>query len=514
MQKVEVEIKKGEGSQSIEREPAANNTDLEKGAEDHPIAEEYSSTSNTIQGDIATTDPNLVGWDGDNDPANPMNWSEFKKYSNVLMVSLITLTVNLAASMFAPGVNAVLSDFHSSSGQLGAFTVSVYVLGFALAPLVIAPLSELYGRLPLYHVSSFFFLIFTVACALSTNMAMFIVFRLLAGCAGSAPLAIGGGSIADMIPQEKRGGAMAIFVIGPLLGPVIGPIVGAFISAALGWRWIFWILSIMVGVVWILSIVLMRETYAIVLLDRKAKRLQKQGNPGAVSILQDNRKPGVLFKVAIVRPLKILLLSPIVFMLCLYIAIVFGYLYLLFTTFPLVFEEQYNFASNIVGLSYLGLGMGMALGLVGFSLMSDRLLKSKTKAGGGEMKPEYRLPLMLYCSPILPIGFFWYGWSAQAEVHWIVPILGTTVIGFGVLNTFVYLVDAFPQYAASALAANTVFRSILGTVLPLAGSSLYAKLGLGWGNSLLGFIAAAFCPVTFVFYRYGEQIRKRYPLKL
>lgn len=149
--------------------------------------------------------------------------------------------------MFAPGVPDLMEDFHSTNLELASFVVTVYVLGFAIAPLVIAPLSELYGRLLLYHVASATFVIFSVACALSTNMAMFIIFRFLAGCAGSAPLALGGGSIADLIPQEKRGGAMAIYVIGPLLGPVIGPIIGGFLSAAEGWRWVFWLLAICVS---------------------------------------------------------------------------------------------------------------------------------------------------------------------------------------------------------------------------------------------------------------------------
>jgi len=134
------------------------------------------------------------------------------------------------------------------------------------------------------------------------------------------------------------------------------------------------------------------------------------------------------------------------------------------------------------------------------------------------MKPEDRLILLVYCSPILPIGFFWYGWSAEAHTHWIVPILGTTVIGIGMLCTFlpvqVYLVDAFPVYAASALASNAVLRCLLGAVLPFAGTPLYSRLGLGWGNTLLGLIALLFAPVTWIFSRYGEQIRNKYKIDM
>lgn len=285
----------------------------------------------------------------------------------------------------------------------------------------------------------------------------------------------------------------------------------------------------------------MRETYAVVILNRKAARLRKEtGNLALTSITDSTLTPIALFKRSLIRPLKLLLLSPIVLALSLFSALVFGLTFLLFTTFPLVFEKQYGFSSGVTGLSYLGLAMGMIFGVVLFSALSDKILKKQAK--GGEMKPEYRLPLMVYLMPVMPIGFFWYGWSAHERVHWIVPILGTLFIGIGSLFVIVsvsaadfrsrasstiyasngsaqmpaqtYLVDAFGPYAASALAANTILRSLFGTFLPLAGPPMYKTLGLGWGNTLLGFLALSFAPIPWLFYRYGEQVRKRWVVKL
>jgi len=153
----------------------------------------------------------------------------------------------LASSMFAPGIPDVMSEFHSTNTQLASFVVSVYVLGYAFGPLIIAPLSELYGRLIIYPVCNVMFVIVTVACAVSSNLNMLIGFRFLEGTFGSCPLTIGGGSIADMIPQEKRGGVMAIWALGPLLGPVIGPVIGGYLSQAKGWRWVFWLIAIIVS---------------------------------------------------------------------------------------------------------------------------------------------------------------------------------------------------------------------------------------------------------------------------
>ena len=121
---------------------------------------------------------------------------------------------------------------------------------------------------------------------------------------------------------------------------------------------------------------------------------------------------------------------------------------------------------------------------------------------------------------LMPVGLFLYGWTAEKHVHWIAPIIGTAIVGLGLLATFMpiqtYLVDAFTIYAASAIAANTVFRSLMGALLPLAGRKMYETLGLGWGNSLLGFIALAMSPMAWIFFKYGERIRKspRFQMKL
>ena len=149
--------------------------------------------------------------------------------------------------MVAPGVGQIMDDFHTTNITIGQLAVTIYLLGFACGPLIIAPLSELYGRVPAYHVCNLLWIIFTVACAVATNMPMFVIFRFLAGCAGSCPLTIGGGTVVDVIPQQSRGAAMSIFAIGPLLGPVLGPVAGGFLAQAEGWRWIFWVLTITVS---------------------------------------------------------------------------------------------------------------------------------------------------------------------------------------------------------------------------------------------------------------------------
>jgi hypothetical protein len=266
----------------------------------------------------------------------------------------------------------------------------------------------------------------------------------------------------------------------------------------------------------IISIFFLRETNAAVLLEWKAARLRKEtGNTALVSKMDRGLTPRQLFVRAITRPTKFLLLSPIVLLLSLLCAFVFGLLFMLFTTFPTVFEEQYNFSAGISGLSYLGVGIGMAVSLGVFAAVSDKL----QKALGDSPKPEGRLKPMAWVMPAVPVGIFWYGWAAEKQTHWIVPIIGTSFFGFGLLwiimPTQLYMVDAFgPEAAASALAANVILRLLFAAFVPLAGPPLYADLGLGWGNSVLGFIGVAFLPVPLFFYHYGGWLRERFPVKL
>lgn len=157
-------------------------------------------------------------------PENPMNWPSAKKVTAIGIVSLITMLSPLASTMISPATASVMSTFDSSSETLGAFVTSVYLLGYSFGPLVIAPCSEQWGRAIVYNVCNFIFLVFNIACALAPNLNALIVFRMFAGIAASCPITLGAGTIADMIPLEKRGLAMASWIMGPLVGPTFGPL--------------------------------------------------------------------------------------------------------------------------------------------------------------------------------------------------------------------------------------------------------------------------------------------------
>lgn len=149
--------------------------------------------------------------------------------------------------MYAAALPQASKDLNSPNGSIDSFSMTIYILGFAIGPLVFAPLSDIYGRIWIYRICMVLFLLFTMACGLSTNIGMFIAFRFLAGCMGAAPIALGGAMIKELFDEGSRGNAMSIYFTGPVAGPLLGPIFGGFIAQDEGWRWTFWVVCILVS---------------------------------------------------------------------------------------------------------------------------------------------------------------------------------------------------------------------------------------------------------------------------
>ena len=361
-----------------------------------------------------------------------------------------------------------------------------------------------------------FFTLWQIGCALAPNIASLIVFRFLAGVGGSACLSVGGGVIADLFPIHQRGKANAMFTIGPLIGPVLGPLLGGFISQRAGWRWVYWLLLITCGVMTCVNFVVGQETNPSVLIHRKMKALRKEPGQEHFQSLYPAKTPALVVQ-SIMRPLRIMS-SPMLFLLALYMSFVFGLLYLIFTTTTTLFTGSYGWSLELTGLAYLGIGIGFCAGNFTVAKISDPTVVRLTKANNGVYHPEMRLAPCLFFAPFIPISFFWYGWTADKHVHWIVPIIGLLPFGFGGVGIFAsiqtYFIDASGAYAASAVAGLTAMRCLFGAFLPLAGPSMYSALGLGWGNSLLGFIALGLMPGPFLIYKFGTALRERYPIQI
>ncbi|PQE19069.1 MFS multidrug transporter protein [Rutstroemia sp. NJR-2017a BBW] len=467
---------------------------------------------------------NLVGWEGQDDPLHPRNFPSKKKWLMLACVSLITFLSPLSSSIVAPGITLMNAEFKNTSSILSTFVVSIFILGFAVGPLVLSPLSEIYGRRPIILYCNFFLTVWQAGCALAPNIHLMILFRFFAGLGGSACLAVGGGVVADLFPIQERGKAQAMFAMGPLFGPVLGPIIGGFIAQRAGWRWTYWVLLAACGVVSIFYVIVGKESSAPVIVRKKTIALRKEtGNPDFISAYDAKKPPAALKLKAVIftgiaRPFRMMFSSPILPMLGLWMSFVFGLVYLLLTSIAEVFESTYGFSIEIASLAYLGLGLGFFLGMFTVAKTSDPTIISLTNKNDGVYQPEFRLRDGLFFAFFIPGSFFWYGWSTYYRVHWIVPMLGLVPFGFGTMGVSAgiqtYYIDTGKQYAASAMAGLTTIRCLFAAFLPLAGPSLYANLGLGWGNSVLGFIGLALIPAPFFIFKYGAKLRERYPVRV
>ncbi|KAF9883641.1 hypothetical protein FE257_003113 [Aspergillus nanangensis] len=464
----------------------------------------------------------IIGWEGQHDPENPQNFPESKKWVLLLLISAFTFISPLASSMFSPAITYMAADLGEQNETILSFTISVYLLGYAFGPCFLAPLSEIYGRRIVFSCANWFFVLWQIGCAMAQNIETEIICRFFAGIGGAGCITLGAGVIADLFPVAQRGKATTIWGMGPLLGPVAGPIAGGFIGQGAGWRWAFWVLLIAGGVVAAGIEVLNRETCAPVLIKWKTVRLRRELGRGELRSAYETEEGSVsvggALREGLKRPALLFVKSPIVFLLATYMSLVYGLLYLFFTTISSVFSTQYGFSGGISGLAFLGLGFGFVTGLILIGITNDRMLMRATARNNGVFEPEMRLPLMIIFASILPISFFWYGWTAEKHVHWIVPIIGMYPFGLSMIGVYLpiqtYVIDCYPRYAASANASLTATRSLLGALLPLAGPKMFESLGLGWGNSLLGFLALVFVPIPIVFTRYGKVIREKWPVHL
>jgi multidrug resistance protein len=467
---------------------------------------------------LSDLDNGIVGWDHQDDPENALNFTTSRKWSIVAALATITFMTPFGSSILAPAIRFIIADFGTDDLTVGSLPVTIYLLGYTVGPLFLSPLSEIYGRHLVLTTANCFFLVWLIACAVAPSLPALIVFRFFAGIGGSGCMTIGGGVISDMIHIHQRGLALTLWIMGPLFGPSIGPLVGAFIAETIGWRWSNWIVLIPAAITTVAIAIFGSETNPHVLMRRKVARLGKELGRTDLKSCYDasgdskpKNKTSILLR-GLVRPLKMLFLSPMLICLSVYIAFAYGVLYLLFNTIPMVFQGQYGWSLGVTGLAYIPLGFGYLVGMGIFSYLSDKRVVELTRANGGVYEPEMRLTDCIWFSPMLPITFFWYGWSTHYATHWIVPLLGLIPFAIGILGVWMpiqaYIIDAFGHFAASALAAFIVYRSVVGAFLPLAGPQMYASLGLGWGNSVLGFISIVLIPVPSLIYHFGAKLRK------
>ncbi|KAE8167779.1 major facilitator superfamily domain-containing protein [Aspergillus tamarii] len=409
----------------------------------------------------------------------------------------MTATVAWCSSIYTAALPDIMRDLGCSQ-IVATLGVTTFLLGFGFGSLLFAPLSEIWGRTQIFRLTMGLFVAFQIGCALAPNITSLIIFRFFAGFFGSPTVSNSGGSITDLWPQSNRSVPMACFSAASFLGPVFAPVVGGFISQYAPWRWNFWVVLILSGVVYVAVLFFLPETYPTKLLYDKARRLGRENEIGQPEVCQQLRS-------SLTRPWLMLCTEPILFLLSLYMAFIYGILYLDFTAYPIVYKETRDWSAGMAGLSFLGIGVGMTLATIGSPYINVIHRHFVLRLGP---QPEARLPHLIILAWLIPISLFWFGWTAKPPTHWICGIVAGAPFGFSIIPLFLgimaYLTDCYGPYGASALAANGVLRSIFGAVFPLFAQDMYKGLGVSWATSILGFVSLAMTPLPWMFYRSAE----------
>ncbi|VDC00305.1 unnamed protein product [Peniophora sp. CBMAI 1063] len=494
------------------RSPSVDNAEFhEQGASPAPTDVRTSGVTFDADEKVGNV---VVGWYGSDDPDNPQNWSSAKKVWVLFQTCYLTFAVYIGSSIYTGGIKDVEAQFNVSqvAATLG---LTMFVLGYGAGPMFFAPLSELpqIGRLPIYMGTLVAFVLFLIPTALATNFGMLLAFRFLTGFFASPALANGGATIADMISPKRRAYAIYIWGIGSTCGPVLGPLLGSFSAHAKGWTWTMWVLMWLSGSALVLLFFFFPETSPDNILYRRAQRLRQATGDHTLraqsEIDASQRTARERLTASMVMPIVLNFTEPIVLVLNIYIGLVYALLYLWFESFPIVFVGIYHFEEQLLGLSYLGIFSGALLSVFPFFAYLRYIVEPRYARG--DPAPEERMLIASYAAPVVAIALFWFGWSARESVHWIVPIIGTSLFGISILlicNIVLnYLADVYPTYAASVLASNGLMRSAFGATFPLFAHAMYDKLGVGWASTLLGLLACAFVPIPVFLYCYGERIR-------
>ncbi|KAK9258671.1 major facilitator superfamily domain, general substrate transporter [Lipomyces tetrasporus] len=440
-------------------------------------------------------DPFVVEFQKD-DPGNPMNWSSFRRKWFITAIATATFSVfavTFTSSAYSVSANEVFQDLDIST-EVFIVGLSLFVLGFAIGPAVWGP-SELYGRRILWVTTHIAMVAFLGGSAGSQNIATLLILRFFAGTFGGSPLVNSGGTIADLFPPAQRGLALTIYCVAPFLGPILGPVVGGLVSENVGWRWVQGVCVIFIGVVGILGVIFIPETYGPVLLQKRARQLSKTDGKVYVSVLeksQGKKKPVEVFKRALFRPWVFLFMEPIVLVASLYMAIIYGTVYMFMGAMPIVYNEDRGWSEGIGGLAFMGIAVGIILGLV-YAIWDNnsrymKLFVSKTVTAESRLPPAIVGALALPHHPVRALGF------------------GCVLVILPMMN---YLIDSYTIYAASVLAAAAIFRSVVGAVFPLFTTQMYHNLGIHWASCVPAFMTLACMPFPLIIYRYGAALRMK-----
>ncbi|KAK3072265.1 hypothetical protein LTR53_007117 [Teratosphaeriaceae sp. CCFEE 6253] len=470
---------------------------------------------------------------------SPFLWSPQRKRILTWMSVCATAVTAYSAGSYTSCISQ-LRQLWQISDVAALVGVTLFTCGFGIAPMFLAPFSEINGRRPMFVVTGVLMVVFQVVSAVTPTFAGMLVARFLVGCMGSTFSTMVGGVVADIYHAQDRNTAMSLFSGAALLGTGLGPLVSGFIAQNADWKWVFYLQVITGGVMMVFIAFFFNETRGSVLLSRKAKalnqwyaQLESEGYYGVVMPVDSERATptpqrlrwkvqsdeerasiGKMITISLYRPFRLLFTEPVVFFFSLWISFAWSILYLLFSAIPVVFQTNHAFSLQQTDSVFAAICVGAILSTL-ISVYQERVARRYLSATRRAFldTPEGRLYFACLQSTLLPIGCFWFAWTSFPSDPWIVPTLAIGCATMGIysiyLAVFNYLADSYGRYASSALAAQSFCRNMLAGAFPLFTKQMFTAMTYQGAGSFLGGFAALLTIVPWVLIFYGPRIRAR-----
>ncbi|WRT64795.1 uncharacterized protein IL334_001729 [Kwoniella shivajii] len=447
-------------------------------------------------------------------PINPLNFSTKRKYGIMTVATLFTCLTAVNVGAFSIGLGSMMKDLKITRFQ-ASLGNGLYNLGFAITPLVLAPLSEEFGRRWTYAIAVIIYLLMHIMLALAKDLGTMIAARVLQGCSGSVAATLVGGTISDIYIPADRGLPTAMFAFTAMAGSGFGPLMFCWVESnpKLEWRWMWWIQSMMITILIIPIFLILRETREPVILRRQAKKLRKERGLSDVGRYTARSEIGkisfwVMMRSNCLRAITFLVVEPILLFFSTWMGLAWGVLYAMVTGLSYVFTGTYGFSINQVGLIYITIIIGATIGFFS-NFLQDATYRRKVEKVG----IEARLYSPMVGGLGLAIGCFWFGLSSQPNIHWIMPSIGIVIIMASIfpiyLSGFVYISECYGSYASSALAAQSFLRNVVAAAFVFFILDMYDALTPRWTSVTWGSVALLLSTVPFIAFKFGPKIRSK-----
>lgn len=483
------------------------------------------STPNGVSTPPETTAFELVEWNGPDDPDNPQNWPLRTKLLRSSAPLAVIFSISFASSVFGAATGVTAREY-AISQEVMSLGVALFVAGYAVGPLVFAPMAEVLGSALVLAVALTGCAIFQIPLAVAQNVPTILVSRFLAGTLGAGGLAVGSGILADVYGPIHRGVAVGLSAAIMNLGSTIAPIVGTYVVARYTWRWTAWITLILQGAVGFACVFLLRETSHNRILMWRAARLRRETENENLRARAETVSLSlpILLRRYGSKPVRMFCKEPILQVMTVYLILVYGSLYLSYQLFPRAFQAH-GWSVPASTLPFLAVGLGVMVALGVFSWFTLTWYKTRWEAaqkaavdgeGSGNIgsspriAPEHRLPPMVLGAVMLPPALLWFGWSGSAD--WSSQLIACFFIGLALqiifISGIVYIVDVYqPLNVVSAISIHVMMRSLVSAAFPMFEGPMYEALHINYTATLLAVLSAVIMVSPILLIIYGSRIR-------